>query len=155
MIDVEQRALRALEQNALAGAPRAIEQLEGRRHVWQHLGRDGEELLLDRLGRRRREAHAAAQGIVMREQARDLAVEKFRLRQIHQADGAPADLVLIGRADAPLGGSDFHAADFRRFAMRVELAMQRKNKRNVFGDLEVFWRHFDALARIFSISSTR
>ena len=85
-------------------------------------------------------------GIVMGEQARDLVVEELGLGKIHQAYRATADLVLVGGADAPLGGADLHAADFRRFPMRVEFAMQRENKRDVFGDLEIFWRHLDALA---------
>ncbi len=85
----------------------------------------------------------------MGEQARDLAVERFGLGEIHQPNGAPADLVFVGRADAALGGADLHAAEVRRFAKRVELAMQRENERNVFGDLEVIWRHFHALGANF------
>ena len=80
----------------------------------------------------------------MSEQARNLAVERFGLGEIHQANGAPADLVFIGGADAALGGADLHAAEVRRFPKRVEFPMQRQNQRDVFGDLEVIWRHFHA-----------
>ena len=42
----------------------------------------------------------------MRQQPLDLAVEHLQVGEVHQADGAPADLVLIGRADAAAGGAD-------------------------------------------------
>ena len=42
VVDVEQRALRALEQNALAGAAQRLEPLEGRRHERQDLRRDAQ-----------------------------------------------------------------------------------------------------------------
>ena len=54
----------------------------------------------DRGGLRRLEAEPAPQRIVMGQQAGDLAVELVGLGEIHQADRAPPDLVLIGRADA-------------------------------------------------------
>ena len=144
MVDVEQRALRALEQDALAGAAQVVQQLVGRRHIGQHLRRRRHQFVLDRRRRRRRQAHAAPQRLVMGEQARDLAVERFGLGEIHQPNGAPADLVFVGRADAALGGADLHAAEVRRFAKRVEFPMQRENQRDVFGNLEVIWRHFHA-----------
>ena len=144
MIDVEQRALRALEQDALAGAPLAIEQLEGRRHIGQNLRRDAHQFVLDRRRRGRRQAHAAPQRLVMGEQPRDLVVERVGLGEIHQADRPAADLVLISRANAALGRADLHAADVRRLAIRVEFAMEGQNQRHVFGNLEVIWRHFDA-----------
>ena len=52
VVDVEQRALRALEQDALAGAALVVEQAPDGVHVGQHLRRDRGELLVDRLGRR-------------------------------------------------------------------------------------------------------
>ena len=82
----------------------------------------------------------------MGEQARDLAVERVGFGKVHQADRAAADLVLVGRADAALGGADLHPFAGRRFPVRVEFAMQREDQRDVFGDLEIVRRHLDALA---------
>ena len=92
----------------------------------------------------------------MGEQSCDLAVELVRFGEVHQADRASADLVLIGRADAALGGADLHAGDGRQFPMCVELAMQREDQRDVFCNFEIVRRHFDALrASDFSISCVR
>ena len=85
-------------------------------------------------------------GVVMREQALDLVVERIGLGEVHQPDRAPADLVLVGRADAALGRADLDAVRVADFAMRVEFAMQRQDQRHVLGDLEVVRRHLDALA---------
>ena len=79
------------------------------------------------------------------EQAIDRVVQRVGIGEVHQADRAPGDLVLVSRADAALGGADLGSGDASRLAMRVELAMQRQNQRDVLGDLEVGRRHFDAL----------
>ena len=56
--------------------------------------------------------------------------------EVHDADGAAADLVLIGRADAALGGADLAVAGLR-LAQRVELAVERQDQRRVLGDAEI------------------
>jgi hypothetical protein len=64
--------------------------------------------------------------------------------EIHQADGAAADLVFIGRSNAAAGGADCG----RRacgLAQRVELAMQRQDQRDVLGDAQVVGADGDAL----------
>ena len=53
-----------------------------------------------------RQVEAAAQRVVMRQQAVDLVRQRIEIGEIHQADGAAADLVFIGRADAAPGGAD-------------------------------------------------
>ena len=73
----------------------------------------------------------------MGEQARDLAVERIGIGEVHQPDGAPADLVLVGRADAAPRRADAVRASVALLAMRVEIAIERQNQRNVLGDLEV------------------
>jgi len=85
----------------------------------------------------------------MGEQARDLGVEFIGIGKVHQAYRASTDLVLIGRSDAALGGADLNARRIRRFAMRVELAMQGEDQRDILGDLEIVWADFDALAAQF------
>ncbi len=71
-----------------------------------------------------------------------LAGEAVGVGQIHQPDRAPADLVLIGRADASLGRADALDA---ALAMRVEIAIDGENQRNVLGDLEIVRAHLDPL----------
>ena len=128
VVDVEQRALRALEQDALALAALLVEQRPHRIHIGQHERRHAQEFLAHVRGLDRRKAETLAQRIMMRQQAFDLAIERRTVGEIHQADGAPADLVLVGRADAAARGADTQ----RRaggFADGVELAMQRQDQR--------------------------
>ena len=88
---------------------------------------------------------AAAQRVVVRQQAVDLVRQRVEVGQIHQADGAAADLVLIGGADAAAGGAD-RGAGVGGFAQRVELAMQRQDQRDVLGDAQIVRADGDALA---------
>ena len=65
--------------------------------------------------------------------------------EILHADGAAADLVFIGRADAAAGGADLaFAGGF--LTQLIQLAMQRQDERGVFGDAQVLARDGDALA---------
>ena len=74
--------------------------------------RDRGEIVVDRARRDLVEAKPAPQRIVMRQQPLDLAVERRQVGEVHQADGAAADLVFVGRADAAPGGADArHCAD--------------------------------------------
>src|ERR1700722_19774919 len=82
---------------------------------------------------------------MVRKQASDFVVQRVGIGEIHQTDRASRDFVLISGANAALGGADLGSGDASGLAMRVEFAMQRQNQRNVLGDLEVGWRHFDAL----------
>ena len=75
------------------------------------------------------------QRIVMSKQPVDLAVEHLQIGQIHQPDGAPADLVFVGRADAAAGGAD-RALARGLLARDVELLMQRQDQRRVLGDAQ-------------------
>ena len=101
MVDVEERPLRAFEQDALSRAPRLVEPPPRRADERQDLGRDLRQ-------RRRSErgpsisgvADAAAQRVVMGEQPVDLAAAGCRIGEIDDADGAAADLVLVRRTDA-------------------------------------------------------
>ena len=67
MIDVEQRTLRAFEQDALSLPPRRVEQFPRHIHVRQNLrcdaGQIGDQKVLGDLGL----AQSAAQGVVVRE----------------------------------------------------------------------------------------
>ena len=81
----------------------------------------------------------------MRQQPLDLVRQGVEIGEVHQADGAAADLVLIGRADAAAGGAD-RGAGVGGFAQRIELAVQGQDQRDVLGDAQVFRADRDALA---------
>src|SRR3984885_3854831 len=83
---------------------------------------------------------------MVRKQASDLVIQRVGIGEVHQADRAPRDLVLISGADAAFGGADLGSGDASRLAMRVEFAMQRQNQREVLGYFEVGRGHFDSLA---------
>jgi hypothetical protein len=87
---------------------------------------------------------AAAQGIVMRKQPVDLSPQRRQIRQIHEADGAAADLVLVGRADAALGRADA-GCGILGLAQGLELAVQRQYQNCILGDAQRRRRHDDAL----------
>ena len=82
---------------------------------------------------------------MMRGQPIDLQVEIVEMGQIADADGAAADLVLIGRADTATGGADLAGARCI-LAQTVEVAMEGQDQRAGFGDLQVFRGDLDALA---------
>ena len=138
MVDVEQRALRALEQDALAGAAQILEQRPGAVHIGQDVRRDLFELGANGFRLDLFEPEATAQRVVMGQQPLDLAVERGQVGEVHDADGAAADLVLIGGADAALGRADLGALGGGVLAQGVEFAMQRQDQRRVFGDAQVF-----------------
>ena len=65
--------------------------------------------------------------------------------QIHQADRASADLVLVGGADAAPRRADAQRRAGRFFADSVELAVQRQDQRDVLGDPQIVGRDRDVL----------
>ena len=60
---------------------------------------------VDRLG-----PQTGAQRVVMGEQPVQPLVQGFLVAQVRDPDGAAADLVLVGRADAAAGGADLALA---------------------------------------------
>ena len=89
-------------------------------------------------------AEAAAQRVVVHEDAIDLVAERRRVAQILHADGAAADLVLVCRPDAAAGSADLAGAG-GFLADDVELAVQRQNERGVLGDAQVVTADGNAL----------
>jgi len=144
VVDVEQRALRALEQNAFTLAPLGVEQRPYRIHIRQHLRRDRSEMLVDRGAIELGHAETAAQRIVMRQQAVDLGRQRRQIGEIHEADGAAADFVFVSRTDAALGGADA-GLGIVGFADRFQFAMQRQNQNRIFGDAQIVGRDRHAL----------
>src|SRR5579884_380438 len=82
---------------------------------------------------------------MMREEARDLLIERVRLGKVHKADGAAADLVFVSRTDAALGRADLDRIVGGALAMRIELAMDGEDQRDIVGDLQIVRRDGDAL----------
>ena len=91
------------------------------------------------------ELEAAAQRVVVRQQPVDLVRQRVEIGEIHQPDGAAADLVFVGRADAAPRGAD-RGQRVGGFAERIEFAMQGQDQRDVFGDAQIFRADGDALA---------
>jgi hypothetical protein len=139
----------ALEQDALALAALEIQQPPYRLGVRQQFRRKrqqtGQDLVTFEFG----QVEAPAQRVVMRQQAVDLVGQRIGIGEIHQPDGAAADLVLIGRADAALGGAD-GMDRVAGFAQRIEVTMQRQNQRDVLGDAQIVRADGDALTFQFS-----
>ena len=90
-------------------------------------------------------AITAAQGVVMAQQAFQLLVQTIEVRQVTNADGAPAHLVLIGRPDAATGGADLPGSA-GILAQGIELGVEWQDQTGIVGNLQVGRRDGDALS---------
>lgn len=81
---------------------------------------------------------------MVRGQAVELRAEIVQMGEVADADGAAADLVLIGRANATAGGADLARAR-RVLTQTVEVAVEGQDQRAGFRDLEIFGGDGDAL----------
>ena len=145
MVDVEQRALRPLEQDAFAVAIGLVQHAPHRlAGVGQDLGGDLQQGGLEPRHIDLGEIQALAQGIVVRQQPFDLGVQRLRVGQVADADRPPPRLVLIGRTDAPSGGADLGLAGLG-LPRLVEVAVQRQDQTGIVGQGQQFGRDPDAL----------
>ena len=110
VIDIEQHALRAFEQDPraclahfVAGASTPAGRIAARKARFR-AGRRA-ALAVDR-----RLAEAGAQRVMMRAKPVELRLERVEMGEVAHADRAAADLVLIGRADAAPGRADLALA---------------------------------------------
>ena len=141
VIDVEQRALRALEQHRLALAQRAVEHVRGLGHIGLQDARVRQVLLADFLNRVGVEAVDFAQDrILLLERSLDLQAEDLLVEQILDTDALASDFVLVARADAALGGSDFVLAE-ALLVGTVEVFVPRHDDMRVAADLQVLARN--------------
>ena len=146
MIDIEQDALRAFEQDALALRLGRVEREPDGLGIRQDEVGDFAQFRHQGVAVNRRFAETGAQSVVMRGQTVDLRAEIVEMGEVADADGATADLVLISRADAATGSADLaRAAGI--FAQTVQIAMERQDQRAGFGDLEILRRDDDTLSR--------
>ena len=127
VVDVEQRALRALEHHRAAGRHRAMQ-------IERRVGDERLQTRPDRAQIRQhvlplhvRVAHeAVARGDVLVHRARERAVVA-RVREIADAHAAAADLVFVGRPDAARRRADLPLAP-PRFRQHVQLAVIRQDE---------------------------
>ena len=144
MIDIEQRALCALEQNPFAFAAFLIEQIPHRIRERQNSRRNLNQLFQNIRAVNFLQIEPAPQRIVMRQRAVDLVRQRLQIGEVHQADRAAADFIFVSRTDAALRSADrVRAAG--GFANRIEFTMQRQYQRDVFGDAQIVRRDRDVL----------
>ena len=144
MIDVEQDALGSLEQDALACAALAIEQSKTASANWRIRGAISASWALSSLPvtsampRPRRSAlwWASSRSI--------LAPRLVRSAEVGDPDRAPADLVLIGRADAAAGGADLAGAG--RILANESSSRWSGRMSGIVGDPQIVAGDRDALA---------
>jgi hypothetical protein len=139
VIDVEQHALRAFEQDAASARPRLVQRQPDRPREGQHEPGNLAQVRLQRLAIDRRFPEARAQRVVMRAQAIELRIEPVDMGEVADADRAAADLVLISRADAAPGGADLALAR-RVLAQPVEIAVDRQDQRAGIGEMKIVGR---------------
>ncbi len=145
MIDVEQDALRALEQDTLAGLLGLVERHPHRLGIGEHDVGNLAKVAEQALAVDRRFAEAGAERIVVRAQPLDLRPQRVEMGEVAHADRAAADLVLVSRADAAARGADLAGAR-RVLAQTVEVTVEGQDQRAGLGDLEIVRRDGDALA---------
>ena len=141
VVDVEQRALRALEQHRLALAQRAVEHVRGFGHVGLQDARIGQVLLADFLNRVGVETVDLAQdGILLLERSLDLQAEDLLVEQILDTDALAGGFVLVARADTALGGADLVLAEALLIGA-VEIFVPRHDDMCIAADLQILARN--------------
>mmetsp|Transcript_23197 Transcript_23197/g.54782 ORF Transcript_23197/g.54782 Transcript_23197/m.54782 type:complete len:566 (+) Transcript_23197:2995-4692(+) len=137
VVDVQQRALRAFEQDVLAGQVGLVDHVAD---VGQHR-LDGlghlHRLLEDRLeGQLFALQKAFEREVVQVQQLAQLLGETLGVLQVLGTQRAAGDLVLVGRADALAGGADLAAAAAfpQRLARLVHGHVERQDQRAGFAD---------------------
>ena len=107
VVDVEQRALRALEQDGLTGAHGLVQQLGRFGHVRLEDARIGQVLLADLLHRVGVQAvDLLEDGVLLRKHRFQLETEDLLVQQVLDANALSGHFVLVAGADAALRGAD-------------------------------------------------
>ena len=130
MIDVEQRALGAFEEDRLAVAHRLAEQQ-------RHVADPGTHALavLQQLLEHRPPVHRGVldETVAGRDVVADVLLEPLRVGQVADADAPAGDLVLVGRPDAARRGPDLALAA-PGFRQKVEIAVIRQDQVRLVAD---------------------
>src|SRR5579862_5759353 len=127
MVDIEHRALRALEEHRFAVVERFIEKIRGVRHEASNVRGEfeiffGEAGYFERMAVRR-----AADRIFFGDHALKFLAEAIGLEQVAHTNAAACHFVFVSGADAARSGADFGCAA-RRFGGFVHFAMIGKNQ---------------------------
>ena len=153
MIDVEQRALRALEEHALGVAQRLV---DGARRVREQ-ARDavgGREDRVDHLvDARHRAAQREDGGLPDGERALDAAPQGRGIAQEAGADAAASCLVLVRGPDAALGRPDLAAA--RRLAEAIDELVVREDQVRPLGHEQIARRVAPAQQELVELAAQR
>ena len=138
MIDIEQHALRALEQYPPSAPPGLVEVAPHRPRERQDEVRDFGEVVLEPLTIDRWLVEPGAQRVMVRAQAVEQGIDRVEMGEVADADGAAADLVFVSGSNALAGGADLAgaAAFAQRLARLVDLDVERQYQRARFADEE-------------------
>ena len=130
VVDVEQRALRALEHDRLPRRPRLRQEHRDVGDPRPHPLPRSPQLVEDLLRVHRR---LLDQAIARVDVVPDRLGERVRVGEIADPHAAPRDLVLVGRTDPARGRADLPLAA-PRFAEQVELAVIRQDQVRLVAD---------------------
>ena len=130
VVDVEERALRALEHDRLPFPPRLVEEHRHVGHPPAHPFPAALEIVVDLPPVHRR---LLDQPVARVDVVADGFGERVRVGEIADAHAAARDLVLVGRTDAARGRADLALAA-PRFAEQVELAVVRQDEVRLVAD---------------------
>ena len=137
VVHVQHDRLRAFEQNPAAIAACIVQNVPCCSHKGQHLGgniaQERQQFFLGKSWR----AKTCQQRVMVQEQFIQLPVQRFRLGQIAQTDGAAGNLVLIGGANATAGGANL-AVTTCGLTRTVKRTMHGQDKGNIFRNLQGF-----------------
>ena len=137
MVDVEQRALRALEQDGLALAHGIVQHLAGLGHIRLEDAGVRQVLLADLLDRVGVQTVDLLQdGVLLDKRRLDLQAEDLLVHEVLDADALASHLILVARADAALGGADLVIAQ-ALLVGAVKILVVRHDDMRVAADLEV------------------
>ena len=136
VIDVEHRAVGALEQHALAGVDRLADERAGVAQIREQpaarfFHRVDRFVGLDRLGLEQ----CFQVRVLLDDVAAEFLLEKFEIEQIFEAQSHPSHLVFVGRADSESGRADRTLAQ-PRLASAIDRQMIRHHHVRFVTDLE-------------------
>ena len=136
VINVQEGALRALEQDVIAAAQRLVQQNDrvGDKRL-QVIARRA-VVRMDLLERQRLGAEGFEHLVVLLDPGFELALEARRVDQVDHAQARPRRLVAVGRADAALGRANLVLA-LEGLALGIQLAMIGKDQVRRLAEEEV------------------
>ena len=137
VVDVQQRALRALEHHALAFADRLIQQRGRVGHIGSHLLRRGRVLVInlrrvERVGAEKR----MGDRILLPAGVLDMRFQNFGVQQVHHAQTVAVHLVFVRRPDAAAGRADL-CPSRRALARQLDHPVIGQDHLRAIGDEEL------------------